>query len=137
MENITRLICYLIAIEYFAKDIHYSCHGEAFYGKHLFADLVSGEMSRYVDDLKETCLLANEIDPLPSREYLNEAAVLTPVRDLTDDKRNFAALKNLIIEALSLIESMEGLTRGENSLIDDISRNLQKKLGLINRQLKE
>lgn len=136
MENINNLIAYLVAIANFAKDIHYSCHGDAFYGKHLFADLIQDDLYKYVDLLKEICLLANETDPLPSAEYLQRAISLIPMRDKNDDSQNFEKIKNLIIITLELMEDIQNLTRGENNLLDDISQNLQQKIGLINQQLK-
>lgn len=52
MIEINKLICYLIALQNFAKDIHYSCYGEAFYGKHLFADRLQEDLYDYVDQIR-------------------------------------------------------------------------------------
>lgn len=135
MENINQLICYLLAIAGYAKDIHYTAHGEAFYGKHLLADRIYDGLYDFMDLLKETCLLGNEIEPMPSGEYMTRAtSLIPPVTD--NDKTNFENMKNLLLEALSLMDSMKDMTRGESSLIDNISQDLQQKLGLVNLQIK-
>ena len=138
MENINKLICYLIAIQNFAKDIHYSCRGDAFYGKHLLADRIYDGLDAFIDGIKETCLLANDILPLPSGEYLAKAMNLLPALE-QDDKKNFEAMQKLLIDCLVLMQKMlqeKDTPRAEVSLIDGIAQDLQGKLGLVNRQVK-
>lgn len=138
MENINKLICYLLAIANFAKDIHYTCKGEAFYGKHLLADRIQDDLYDFIDRIKETCLLGNEVLPLPSGEYLARAMNLLPqVTD--DDKSNFQSMQKLLIDSLVLMQEMLKETdtpRAEVSLIDGIAQDLQQKLGLVNLQVK-
>ena len=137
MENINKLICYLIAIQNFAKDIHYSCSGDAFYGKHLLADRIYDGLDDFIDQLKEVYFLGNNILPLSSSEYLAMAMNLLPALE-QDDKKNFTNMKNLIVNALAHMERMlqdKEATRGEVSLIDGIAQDLQGKLGLVNRQM--
>ena len=138
MENINKLICYLIAIQNFAKDIHYSCGGDAFYGKHLLADRIYDGLDDFIDGIKETCLLGNDILPLPSGEYLAKAMNLLPALE-QDDKKNFEAMQKLLIDCLVLMQEMlqeKDTPRAEVSLIDGIAQDLQGKLGLVNRQVK-
>lgn len=136
MEKINQLICYLLAIQNFAKDIHYSCHGESFYSKHIFADRIQDGLYDYIDQLKEICLLGNEIEPLPSGEYLSRATSLIPLK--TDsDLNNFKSMKDLLIDSLALIEGLDNLTKGEENLIGAIAQDLQNMLGLINLQVKD
>ena len=135
MENINKLIEYLIAICNFAKDIHYNSKGDAFYGKHLLADRIQENLSEYLDQIKEVFFLPANKEPLPSAEYLTEAAKLIPAIS-GDDKTDFASLQKLLIITLQIIESIEGLTVGEDNLIGEIAQNLQQSLGLINRQVK-
>lgn len=138
MENINKLICYLLAIVNFAKDIHYTCKGEAFYSKHLLADRIQDGLYDFIDGIKETCLLGNDILPLPSGEYLSGAANLLPqVED--DDKKNFLAMQNLLTDCLALMQKMLMDTetpRAEVSLVDGIAQDLQQKLGLVNLQVR-
>lgn len=126
----------MLAIANYAKDIHYTCHGEAFYAKHLLADRIYDGLYDFIDLLKETCLLGNEIEPLPSGEYLSRATSL--IKPITDnDKTNFDNMKDLLVDALAIMDEMKDMTRAESSLIDNISQDLQQKLGLINLQVKE
>lgn len=138
MEKINKLICYLVAIQNFAKDIHYSCGGDAFYGKHLLADRIYDGLDTFIDGIKETCLLGNDILPLPSGEYLAMAMNLLPALE-QDDKKNFEAMQKLLIDCLVLMQEMlqeKDTPRAEVSLIDGIAQDLQQKLGLVNRQVK-
>ena len=138
MEKNNKLICYLVAIQNFAKDIHYSCGGDAFYGKHLLADRIYDGLDDSIDGIKETCLLGNDILPLPSGEYLAMAMNLLPALE-QDDKKNFEAMQKLLIDCLVLMQEMlqeKDTPRAEVSLIDGIAQDLQGKLGLVNRQVK-
>lgn len=136
MDNINNLICFLIAIQNFCKDIHYNSKGDAFYSKHLLADRVQEELSQYIDDIKEVFFMAVEKEPLPSKEYLKSAVNLIP--DIAeDDRTNFESLKKLIFTTLQQIEGLESLTKGEENLIGAIAQNLQSSLALVSFQIKE
>lgn len=136
MDSINNLIAYLTAIQNFAKDIHYSAKGEAFYSKHLLADRINDDIEDFIDSIKEIFFLGNETLPLLSSEYLKKAISYIP--QLTEnDSVNFVSMKNLLSECLVLIQEMktEGeYTEGELTLLGDIAKDLQGKLGLINRQ---
>lgn len=139
MDNVNKLICYLLAIANFAKDIHYTCHGDVFYGKHLLADRIYNGLYDYIDQLKEICLLGNDILPLPSGEYLARAMNLLPAVD-TSDKKNFQSMQKLLIDCLVLTQEMltdNNTPRAEISLVDGIAQDLQQKLGLVNLQVKD
>lgn len=134
MESITNLIIHLIAIENFCKDIHYNSKGEAFYSKHLLADRVQDNISEYLDQIKEVCILGSNEKTLPSGEYLSRATSLIPsVQE--EDKDNFKSLENLIITTLEIIETMDNSTKGEENLYGNIAQDLQNSLGLIYRQI--
>lgn len=139
MENINKLICYLLAIANFAKDIHYSCKGEAFYSKHLLADRIQEGLYDFIDSIKEICLLGNDILPSPSGEYLAMTMNLLPLVE-TDDRKNFQNMQKLLIDCLVQMQEMlqdKDTPRAEVSLIDGIAQDLQQKLGLVNLQVKE
>ena len=138
MEKINQLICYLVAIANSAKDIHYKCRGEAFYGKHLLADRIYDGLYEFTDQIKETCFLGNDILPLPSGEYLAKAMNLIPALE-QDDRKNFQAMQKLLTDCLVLMQEMlqeKDTPRAEVSLIDGIAQDLQGKLGLVNRQVR-
>lgn len=137
MDKFNKLIYFLIAIANFAKDIHYSAHGESFYGKHLFVDRIQENMYEFIDQIKEVCILGNNEEPLPSGEYLTRATSLIPAKDDNDDLANFRSMQNLMIRTLTHIEGMDGMTVGEENLIGNIAQDIQNNLGLVNRQVKE
>lgn len=135
MEKFNKLICYLLALANFAKDIHYSCHGDAFYGKHLFADRIQENMYEFIDQIKEICILGNNEEPLPSGEYLSRATSLIPQKS-NDDLENFKSMQALMLNTLTHIENMESLTVGEENLVGNIAQDIQNNLGLVNLQVK-
>lgn len=135
MEKFNKLICYLLALANFAKDIHYSCHGDAFYGKHLFADRIQENLYEFIDQIKEICILGNEEEPLPSGEYLSRATSLIPPKS-DNDLENFKNMQALMLNTLTHIESMDGLTVGEENLIGNVAQDIQNNLGLVNLQVK-
>ena len=135
LTNINSLICALIALQNFCKDIHYNTKGDAFYSKHLLVDRVQENISDYIDRIKEVCILGNDEETLPSGEYLSRATSLIP--EITgNDKDNFKSLENLLVNTLTLIQSIEPGTKGEDNLYGAIAEDLQNSLGLINRQIK-
>lgn len=134
MENINKLIEYLIAISNFAKDIHYNSKGEAFYSKHLLADRIQENLSEYIDQIKEVFFLASDKEPLPSGEYLSRSTSLIP-EIAESDKANFKSMQNLIVVTLQHIESLNDLTKGEENLVGAIAQDLQTSLGLVNKQI--
>lgn len=136
MDNINKLIEYLLAIANFSKDIHYSAKGESFYSKHLLADRISENIYDYIDSIKEIFFLAADKEPLASGEYLSRATSLIPQIE-QEDTGNFRALSVLIVSTLQHIEELKDLTVGESNLVGGIAENLQTSLGLINKQVKE
>ena len=134
MNNKNNLICYLIAIQSFCKDIHYNSKGDAFYSKHLFADRIQENISDYIDRIKEVCILGNNEQTLPSGEYLSRATSFIPEIQ-KNDKDNFESLEQLILDTLILIQKFDSVSIGEDNLYGTIAEDLQNSLGLINRQV--
>lgn len=129
MNKIDTLIAYLFAIQAFAKDIHYSASGEAFYSKHLLADEIYKGIDEQIDALIETCILPYNT-PMQIDEYWECA------REIIPSAIDFRNLKGLIKDAINMIDLIERTrTKGEQSLIDSIAQDLQRKLGLITRQV--
>lgn len=126
ITKINSLIVSLLVISNYAKDIHYNCKGENFYSNHIFADRINENLSEYIDQLKEICLLGHGIKPLNSSDYLKNASSSIP-KDIS-----FSQMSELILNALTLIESIEGISKGDENLIGAIAQDLQNNLGLIN-----
>lgn len=127
IAKINILIVYLMAITSYAKDIHYNCTGSNFYGNHLFADRFTDNMSDYIDQLKEVCILGHGSKTLPSAEYLRLASEKTP-RDVYD----FDTMRALMLGCLQEIETITGISKGDENLIGAIAQDIQNNVGLIN-----
>ena len=139
MNKMDVLIAYLFAIQAFSKDIHYSVKGEAFYSKHLLADEIYKGIDEQIDLLIETCIL-----PLgqpkqifyywkfATKEVIPSLA-LSHVRN--EDLGSFKCLEEMLKMVLNYINELEIHSRAENSLVDSIAQDLQRKLGLITRQV--
>ena len=125
--KIDNLIIYLMAISSLAKDIHYTCEGDNFYGKHLFADKINENINEYIDQLKEICILGHGLRPAYSRYYLLETA-----EKLEYAAPDFKLMRNLLLLALGEIEGIDNLSKGDENLIGAIAQDLQNSLGLIN-----
>ena len=118
-----------MAIQGKAKDIHYTCSGEDFYGKHLFADRIADGIDDFIDQIKETCLLGKGIKPLFASEYLKMAA------NRLDNETSFKSLLHLILDSLAVIENISNVSRGDSKLLDDIANKLQNDKGLLHIML--
>ena len=125
-SKIDNLICYLLAIANYAKDIHYNCGGASFYGQHLLADRFTDNLYDYIDQLKEICLLGHGIKPLSSKEYLKDAADLIP-QDIS-----FVLMQSLMLIPMQIIEDAQGVSKGDENLLGAIAQDLQNNVGLIN-----
>lgn len=124
----------LTVIKSLAKDIHYQAHGEAFYGIHLLMDRVAEGLDQYIDDIKENLYLGRGIYPPSSKEIFKIAEALTPELPY-DNKTKVDILANFISGTLEniceLVQNTTELMNGDVALLDDISKDLRKKLGLL------
>lgn len=136
MDKIDLLISYLFAIQAFAKDIHYSSKGEAFYSKHLLADEIYKGIDEQIDALIETCIL-HQRKPFQIFVYMNTAQQLSKEATEYPSVNEFGYLSRIIDLTSQHIESIDSTNymRGEMALIDSIAQDLQRKLGLITRQV--
>ena len=125
-ELIDNLIVHLMAISHYAKDIHYNCAGANFYGNHLFADRIAENLSEYIDQLKEICLLGHQLKPLRANIYLYRVSDVIPL------SISFRVMKNMLIETLDLIENIKEISKGDENLLGAIAQDIQNNVGLIN-----
>ena len=132
---INQLIILLTVIKEFSKDIHYSCHGESFYGKHLLVDHF--DFNDSIDLVKECILLGHGIRPLASKEYLLRASNILVPPEEHNDKKNFEILQDYLQEALHLIQSLTELSKADENVIGGIAQYLQQYYGLLNLQVEE
>lgn len=124
--KIDNLITGLIAVSNYAKDIHYNCSGNNFYGNHIFADRISENINEYIDQIKEIILIGHKLAPLHSSEYLNKAAEIIP------SGADFRQMRDLMIDVLEIIEHIVNVSKGDENLIGAIAQDLQNNIGLIN-----
>ena len=136
LKPFTDLIVMLMAIANYAKDIHYTCAGQAAYSKHLFADLLQDDLYDFIDDLKENAYLGQQKYPESSRVYLLAAARMIPSIDV-EDKQKFEMIAELIDETRTMLEQIEAPTRGVGSLLDNICEHLDKCSGLLFLQTRD
>jgi DNA-binding ferritin-like protein len=132
-EQIDNLIVNLMVIQNFSKDIHYTCHGDAFYSKHLLVDKFNFDEA--IDLLKECCLLGNGDRPKSSKEYMKQASEYLIIAHEDDDKENFKTLSALLFKTLGLIDNMQDLSKADENVIGGIAQDLQQYKGLINLQV--
>ena len=90
----------------------------------------------YLDEIKENILLGSERLPLSSKNYLTVAAVMTP-QITNDDVQNLMLMKAFLNAGKQMVNNMEGTSRGENALLDEIAGHLDKALGLTFLQLRK
>ena len=125
----------LLAIKHFAKDLHYAVHGEGFYGDHLFMDVIADPIDEQIDKIKEVCLLGSlpeGIRPLKSSEYEILANTFYPEFEEENIAGDLKRLQQLIERTLQYVEGIEDLSRGSQSVIDEVAQHLQKVNGLLN-----
>ena len=128
-SKIDNLICYLLAIANYAKDIHYNCPGASFYGQHLLADRFADNLHDHIDQLKEICLLGHGSQPQHSSWYLRTAA------DLIPKAVDFKLMRTLMLNCLQDIESITDISKGDENLLGAIAQDIQNNVGLLNIML--
>lgn len=132
-EKYALLISYLIALGNFAKDFHYYCKT---FGLHLFMDEVESGVYDYIDQIKENVILGGGELPYSSKRYLEEAIKIVPeIKD--NDKENLELLDYLLKKGFNIVNNIEGTTRGQNALLDEIAGHIDKMLGLTYLQLRK
>ena len=136
MENI---ICYLIAIKRWAKEIHYRSKGDGFWGNHLLSDRVVDGLDDFVDEIQENYYLGHGEEVPLQKNILLGAANL--IEQATTEKDMFIKLDMLIIGCLTELQMIDEnnheLSLGDKDLMGRISSDLQKKHGFIWRRIKE
>jgi len=135
MEQLIELLKTLYLIRFYAKDIHYNAKGPDFWSDHEFADEIYKDIDDYIDDINEVLFLGYEKIPPTSKEVLQVVVQeLPPVS--TDTTQCWKNLYGLVGNALDIIEGIEAEwdMPALNSVLDNVSNDLQKKRGLIWRR---
>ena len=129
----------LTVIKNLAKDIHYNAHGREFYGIHLLMDRVADGLDQFIDDIKENIYLGRGQFPPASKEIFKVAEAMLPEKLPYDTVAQLGILADFISGTLEnifeLVSNTKILLNGDIALFDDISKDLHKKLGLINNTI--
>lgn len=129
----------LTVIKNLAKDIHYNAHGREFYGIHLLMDRVADGLDQFIDDIKENIYLGRGQFPPASKEIFKVAEAMLPEKLPYDTVAQLGILADFISGTLEnifeLVQNTTILMNGDVALFDDISKDLRKKLGLINNTI--
>ena len=134
-----QVLCYLIAIQRQAKEIHYHAKGECFWSNHLLADRIYDGIDDLIDEIQENYYLGREGEAPSQKELLIGASEC--VKEASGDiKKDFDGLDAIIMACIAQIETIihenKELTAGDNDLLGRICSDLQKKHGFIVRRLK-
>ena len=131
----TQFLSLLEAIRMTAKDLHYCASNTTFYGVHLMADNITGEIAEYEDKIKEVCFLGNEWQ-VPTSFIINAGSLALMLQKVSE-MACLTKLHELITLAIYTIEDLKrfNLLAGEHSLLDSISEDMLKKRGFIWRTI--
>lgn len=134
-----RVLCFLLAIQRQAKEIHYHAKGDYFWSDHLLADRIYDGLDDLMDEVQENYYLGKEEEAPSQKDLLIEAS--EEVNDDSGDiKMDFEHLDSLIMSCIAKIESItkdnKNLTAGDNDLLGRICSDLQKKHGFLVRRIK-
>lgn len=123
------LIINICAICDMCEDAHLNARGESFYGQHKMFEDISDSIHDFPDAIQEIYFGARELTFVPSSDVrTGEVGKLKPIKD---GKSGAKAIKDLIIETLDVIKSLdadEDSTVGEKDLLSKIAGTLQQKL---------
>lgn len=132
------VLVYLLAIQQYAKGIHYHCKGDSFYSDHLLADRIYDGIDDFIDQIQESYYLGKGDETPQPQELLYEASNIIPdiSGSVSDDFLKLADLIGYCAEELNKVSKAETTTIGDSDLIGRIFNDLQTKHGFIYQRLK-
>lgn len=125
------IIIRLFAIFGIAKNFHYSASGSDFYGNHLLFDKISENILDFADDIQEDYFLSRNLPAVNFNIIFKEAAKLVEANSSSPE-----SLRNFIRDTIYFIDEASKspeLSEGDKTNLGDISSDLSKKLGFLNR----
>lgn len=123
------LIINICAICDMCEDAHLNARGESFYGQHKMFKDIADSIHDFPDAIQEIYFGARAISFIPSADI--RTAEVGKLKPIADGKSGAKAIKDLIIETLDLVKSLdaeEDSTVGEKDLLSKIAGALQQKL---------
>ena len=139
----TQLLALLEAIRIYGKDAHYGMRGFDYLPWHQYMDQIVDPIADYVDEIKESIILARgervprgtEINAIAAAEYVPAAL------PNDDNGAILRALHSLISQTIRYIDEIAKtdpqFTQGNGDLLGRISSALGKHIGLLNMALYE
>lgn len=123
------LIINICAICDMCEDSHLNARGESFYGQHKMFEDIADSIHDFPDAIQEIYYGARDLSFIPSSDI--RTAEIGKLKPIKDGKSGAKALKDLIIETLDVVKSLdadEDTTVGEKDLLSKIAGTLQQKL---------
>lgn len=123
------LIVNICAICDMCEDAHLNARGESFYGQHKMFEDISDSVHDFPDAIQEIYFGARQLSFVPSTEI--RTAEIAKLKPISDGKSGAKHIKDLIIETLDLVKTLdseEDSTVGEKDLLSKIAGTLQQKL---------
>ena len=131
------LIINICAICDMCEDAHLNARGESFYGQHKMFEDISDSIHDFPDAIQEIYYGARDLAFIPSSDI--RTAEIGKLKPIKDGKSGAKALKDIIIETLELVKTLDGYedtTIGEKDLLSKIAGTLQQKLYFLQNFLK-
>ena len=131
------LIVNICAICDMCEDAHLNARGESFYGQHKMFEDISDSIHDFPDTIQEIYYGARDLSFIPSSDI--RTAEIGKLKPIKDGKSGAKALKDIIIETLEVVKTLDGYedtTIGEKDLLSKIAGTLQQKLYFLQNFLK-
>ena len=123
------LLINICAICDMCEDAHLNSRGESFYGQHKMFEDIQDSVNDFADSIQEIYFGARDLAFIASSDIRTlEIGKLKPIKD---GKNGAKVIKELIIETLDLVKTLDSdddTTVGEKDLLSKIAGTLQQKL---------
>lgn len=141
LELVKKYISELMALELCCKDGHYQAAGIDFRQLHeLFDTIIEGvdgpSLSSMRDDIQEVVFLGRDLPAYSGKEIVTTTAdiISEPGKNNQELLEEARGLLNTALETIARLMQKD-ITQGENDLFASQARELQQRLGFLNRTL--
>lgn len=141
LELVKEYISELMALELCCKDGHYQASGIDFRQLHeLFDTVIEGvdgpSLSSMRDDIQEVVFLGRNLPAYSGKEIVTTTAdiISEPGKNNQELLEEARGLLNTALETIARLMQKD-ITQGENDLFASQARELQQRLGFLNRTL--
>lgn len=141
LELVKEYIFELMALELCCKDGHYQASGIDFRQLHeLFDTIIEGvdgpSLSSMRDDIQEVVFLGRNLPACSGKEIVTATAdiISEPGKNNQELLEEARGLLNTALETIARLMQKD-ITQGENDLFASQARELQQRLGFLNRTL--